>query len=125
MSKELETGLYRLNIAMRRSSNLTGVFIAPKAHVKYLIESGIEVYFGEVSGKHSEVYGPIEEKELTLITDDENVIKTVFDYKLESGLNPFDYGLINFEERDRFEDLTVGEIIEHKINGTYPETDEQ
>ena len=115
-----EIGIFRLNIEMRRSDNLRGVFIAPKKWVEYLIESKIEVYFGEVAGKHSEVYGAIEAKELTLITDDADAIAMVQKFGLESGLNPFDYSAINFEDQDKFGDVTVGEIIEHKLNGTYP-----
>ena len=31
--------------------------------------SGVEVYFGEIAGKHSEIYGDLEENEITIETD--------------------------------------------------------
>lgn len=31
---------------------------------------GKSVYFGEILGKHSEVYGTLDEKDVTIITDD-------------------------------------------------------
>ena len=48
---------------------------------------GKDVYFGEILGKHSEVYGTIEEGEITLESDDPLVVKNA----VESGYNPLDY----------------------------------
>lgn len=36
--------------------------------------TGIEVYFGEIAGKHSEIYGTIEENEISII-DDRNIVR--------------------------------------------------
>lgn len=47
--------IYKLNADYGRNGNLTGVFIAEKEHVAVLLENKIEVYFGEVLGKHSEI----------------------------------------------------------------------
>jgi hypothetical protein len=47
--------IYRMDIDCGRNGNLTGVFIADKDHVKILLEKKIEIYFGEVLGKHSEI----------------------------------------------------------------------
>jgi len=83
--------VYRMKIDCGRQGELEGVFIADKEDVKILIESKIEVYFGEVLGKHSEVFGIIEESELEMVTDNEEVIKVMQDNFLSSGLDPFAY----------------------------------
>lgn len=48
-----------------RNGELSGLFIADEKEVKSLI--GKEVYFGEVLGKYSDVYGVIEKGEITKI----------------------------------------------------------
>lgn len=90
--------VYKLHYDCGRMGELTGLFIAEKEDVDKLIESGEEVYFGDVLGKHSEVFGPIEECDLTLISTEENVIKLIEENGLENGFNPFDY--INDEDED-------------------------
>lgn len=110
MSKDKEFGLYKLNAHYGRMGDLTGLFIAKKSHVKKLIESKIEVYFGEVLGKHSEVYGSLDEKEIKLISDDKKVMEVVSEFDLETGLNPFHYTVLNVEEE--FEDMTTEEVVE-------------
>lgn len=83
--------VYKLHFDCGRMGELTGLFIAEKESVDKLIESGEEIYFGEVLGKHSEVCGPIEENDVTLISTEENVIKIIEEHGLENGFNPFDY----------------------------------
>lgn len=83
--------VYKLHYDCGRMGELTGLFIAEKEAVDKLIESGEEVYFGEVLGKHSDISGPIEKKDITLISTEENVIKLIEEHDLENGFNPFDY----------------------------------
>lgn len=83
--------VYKLNFDCGRSGSLRGVFIEEKELVDALIESRIEVYFGEVLGKHSEVCGPIEENEITLVSDSSEVISIIEWHDLENGYNPFKY----------------------------------
>lgn len=84
-------GLYKFHWDCGRSGDVEGVFIADSADVSYMIDNNVDVYFGEILGKHSEVYGKIEPEEITFITSDENVINIVEQYGLESGYNPLDY----------------------------------
>lgn len=83
--------LYKLNFDCGRDGNLYGLFIEDSEKVQELIQSGKEVYFGEVLGKHSNVYGSVGASDVTRITDDPVVIKMVEDYKLCVGYNPFNY----------------------------------
>jgi hypothetical protein len=66
---------------------VTGTFVADEDYVKTCI--GKRVYFGEILGKHSEIYGTLDEKDLTIITDDQEFIEKVEKYKMDSiGHNP-------------------------------------
>lgn len=84
-------GLYKLHVDCGRQGTLTGLFIADTVEVDNLITSEKEIYFGEVLGKHSEVYGALEEKDVTLVSTEVSVIDMVTKYNLENGYNPFDY----------------------------------
>ncbi|MEO6176969.1 MAG: hypothetical protein ABIP27_17580 [Flavobacterium circumlabens] len=115
----MKKGIYKLSVDCGRSGDLEGVFIATDVQVKALIDSKIEVYFGEILGKHSEVYGAIEKKEVKLLTQDINAIEVVEKYNLSNGVNPFDYGFINFEIKGvNIEDITVGEVIDLLIKSS-------
>lgn len=74
-----------------RGGNVNGRFLAKPEEVEKII--GTEVYFGEILGKHSEVYGIIEKGEITLVTDDQDFIKRAEELKVNlcSGYNPFHY----------------------------------
>lgn len=83
--------LYEFYFDCGRQGSLEGLFIAEESVVNKVM--GKEVYFGEVLGKHSEVFGPLEDKDLTVKSTDQEFIG-----KLEgllgrsvSGYNPLDY----------------------------------
>ena len=97
LETKTEKAVYKLSVSCGRQGDLNGVFIAEKSHVKKLIEAKIQVYFGEVLGKHSEIYGAIEEDEIIFVSDNPEVIKVIEENVLESGYNPFEYTAINFE----------------------------
>ncbi len=77
--------LWRFYWNCGRQGEIEGIFKATKEEVDNAI--GKDVYFGEILGKHSEVYGTIEEGEITLESDDPLVVKNA----VESGYNPLDY----------------------------------
>lgn len=89
-----------------RSGDVEGFFRATKEEIEDAI--GMNVYFGEILGKHSEVYGDLEECDVKLISDDPVIVNT---YNT-SGYNPLEY--IRYEcnecgdllEMDDFEDGT-------------------
>lgn len=68
-----------------RSGVVEGTFIATKQEIKNSI--GKQVYFGEILGKHSEVYGVLEKCDLELVSDDPVIVST---YNT-SGYNPLGY----------------------------------
>lgn len=58
-----------------RMGDLETLFVATEEEIKDLI--GKEANFGEVLGKHSEVYGTIEEKDITKIDLDSETVEKV------------------------------------------------
>ena len=68
-----------------RQGEVEGLFKATKEEVENAI--GKEVYFGEILGKYSEIYGTIEEGEIELVSD--NPIEVM--NATESGYNPLEY----------------------------------
>jgi len=77
---------------------LTGVFVADRAKIKALM--GVQLYFGEVLGKHSEVYGEMEECAVEVLTEDQDFI-LAFEEILPKGVG---YNPLDFIEEDEYED---------------------
>jgi len=119
----MKKGVYRLEFDCGRMGVLEGTFVATDKEVEILLKENIEVYFGEVLGKHSEITGGIDEGEIVLLTDNQDVVKAVEEYDLSSGTNPFYYPTYIFEvsddvepkqeEYDVVQDL-IEEIIEYR-----------
>lgn len=82
-------GLYKFEFDCGRQGYLSGAFIAEADEIASLV--GQDVYFGEVLGKHSEIYGVIEEGDIMLVTDDPQVVATLKAVNFGSGHNPLQY----------------------------------
>lgn len=74
-----------------REGYIEGLFVATKDEAGGLV--GKQVYFGEVLGKHSEIYGEIESDEITQVPlDDESITKVAAVLgDTWSGYNPLHY----------------------------------
>ena len=81
--------LYKFYWDCGRMGHLSGIFVADDEAVKEVI--GKEIYFGEVLGKHSEIFGYLDEKDLTVLTDDQVFIKKFLELDCECGRNPINY----------------------------------
>lgn len=82
---------------------MEGTFLATPQDVKRVI--GKRVDFGEVNGKHSEVYGEIENGEIKLVTEDQEFIKKYKELGLCSGYDPIARYLCEQVENYENEDL--------------------
>lgn len=82
-------GVYRMRFDAGRMGSVKGLFTATAEEIAAAI--GKEVYFGEVLGKHSEIYGTLDEGEVTLVTDDEAFVAKFDEYQCASGYNPLEY----------------------------------
>ena len=84
------TKLYKFHWDVGRMGELKGLFLAKEEDVAGLM--GKEIVFGEVLGKHSEIYGPLEDKDLSVLHCSEEFV-TEFKKHFPNGFgyNPFNY----------------------------------
>lgn len=101
--------VYKFHADCGRMGTLEGIFVQRKDYVQALIDSGIEVYFGEVLGKHSEIYGALSDTDFTMVSDEPQIVKLFLDNGIYSGFDPFDYS--DMEGRD------ILDIIECMVDG--------
>jgi hypothetical protein len=83
--------IFKMNYSAGRMGSLKGIFVVDKERMRELIDGGEDVYFGEVLGKHSEIYGPVEEGDITLVSEDPVVVEWFKSLNMETGYNPFNY----------------------------------
>ncbi len=75
-----------------RQGNVTGTFVCDKT--KLDAAYGTEVHFGSILGKHSEVYGTLDEEDITVKSDDQDFIagfESIMGEGWYSGYNPLHY----------------------------------
>ena len=92
--------LYRFCWPQRRGGDVEGLFVEDSDVVENAI--GADVYFGEICGKHSDVYGTLDEEDLTIVSEDQEKIYWLVGIlgRSISGYNPFDY----IEEQDELDE---------------------
>lgn len=81
--------LWRFHWDCGRQGDVESVFVATQAEIDGAV--GTEIYFGEILGKHSEVYGTIEKGDLTLISEDTQLVDIFAKHVGSTGHNPLDY----------------------------------
>ena len=84
-AKSRDEVLYKFYWDCGRQGDVEGIFKAKKSFVESVI--GNNVYFGEILGKHSDVYGTLGEEDLEIISEDPIVVMNT----PESGYNPLEY----------------------------------
>jgi hypothetical protein len=94
--------IYKFEADFGRMGDLDGVFVSTDEELQKLY--GKQIYFGEVLGKHSEVFLTLETKHITEVTDDIKFIELFEKYDLSNGYNPFDYYENEDDEDDDNED---------------------
>lgn len=72
-----------------RQGCVDGLFVATDEEIDAAI--GKSVYFGEILGKHSEVFGTLDRDDLQRLTEDSDFIAKFKQFKCESGYNPLEY----------------------------------
>ena len=82
--KNSDKAIYRLYMDFR-GGEITGMFLADKKYIEYMIEHEVSVHFGEVLGKHSDVRTTICDSDIEMVSDEENVIDFFKKYKFENG----------------------------------------
>lgn len=82
-------GIYKFTWDVGRLGMVEGTFVALAESVQKAI--GASVNFGEILGKHSEIFGTIEEDEIVLLTDNPEAVTMFKEFGLDCGYNPLDY----------------------------------
>lgn len=117
--------LFKMNFDYGRSGSLEGLFVAEKKYIDYLVEQELEVHFGEVLGKHSDVCGRVAPEEITLVTRDVNVLEVIEEYELGNGYNPLDYPLYSYPKDGEvdicFDDWTAEDYIKWELTQVKPD----
>jgi hypothetical protein len=121
----MEKAIYKMEASFGRMGNLEGIFVAEKQYIDYLLKHEVEIYFGEVLGKHSDVSGSLEQHEIKLVTDKEDFIKMFEEHGMNSGHNPLYYSILyssveNEENEGMYDDWTVYDYIHYKLTGDKP-----
>lgn len=116
--------LFKMNFDYGRMGSLEGLFIAEKEYIDFLVEKELEVSFGEVLGKYSDVCGRVAPEEVTMVTTDENVLQVIEQYKLENGYNPLGYPLYPYPKDGEvdicFDDWTAEDYIKWELTDVKP-----
>lgn len=81
--------LWRFHWDCGRQGDVESVFVATQGEIDAAV--GSQVYFGEILGKHSEVYGELEPKDLTLLSEDPALIALFQQHVGATGHSPLDY----------------------------------
>ncbi len=84
--------IYKFSWDCGRMGSVTSVFIADEKKIEEAI--GESIYFGEILGKHSEVYGSLDNNDLEIMSNNIEAIKILRDiFKGDSisGYNPLNY----------------------------------
>lgn len=84
--------LYKFFWDCGRSGNVAGLFVGDDQKVISAI--GSAVYFGEILGKHSEIYGELGYEDLEVVSDDQEKIAWLVEImggRTISGYNPLSY----------------------------------
>lgn len=87
----MATKIYQYRIECPRSSDICGTFLLTDRDLKAIVKKleGVEVYYGEVAGKHSEVYQIFQAKDLKMVSDKPEEVKLF--KKLFKGGVGFDF----------------------------------
>ena len=88
--------VYKFRLEHNRTDCIYGVFVAEEKHIKKLIESKIQVYFGEVN-HNTYVSSALDTDNIQFITNDDFVVSIFDKYDLSSGYNPLHYESCNFD----------------------------
>lgn len=104
--------IYKFYWDCGRMGEVTGVFVADQEVVQEAI--GQRIYFGEILGKHSEIYGDLNEKDITEVTHDAKMVELFKLHDLSSGYNPLDYLPEEYEEEqwEEEEEEPIEELLD-------------
>lgn len=103
-------GIYSFHWDCGRMGGLDGLFVADSESVAKAI--GKKVYFGEVLGKHSEIFGTLEEGDLKLKSNANDHVEMFLHLDLATGHNP----LYCMQEEEEEGEPTSGNELDEQLD---------
>ena len=85
-----------------RMGSVDGMFVTTKAALEAAY--GKDVYFGEILGKHSDIYGTLDENDIEIVTEDQDFIEKFIEILGDgdiSGYNPLSYLSLDDAEEEQ------------------------
>ena len=79
-------GIYKFHWSCGRAGELDGIFVADSEQISSA--NGCSISFGEVLGKHSDIYGTLAAEDFQLISDNPEEVEMFERLNLETGHNP-------------------------------------
>ena len=118
-TKQMKKAIYKFFFDCGRMGELEGIFVAEPRDVKRLVDSGEELYFGEVLGKHSEISGVVSVENFTFVTDKEEIVNFFEIHGMATGINPLSYFEEEGAEDDINEEDSGGDVLseDHSFEG--------
>ena len=107
----MKKAIYKFFFDCGRMGELSGIFVAEPQEVKRLINSGEELYFGEVLGKHSEIYGGVSVENFIFVTDKEDIVNFFENHEMATGINPLSYFEDEGAEDEADEEDSGGDVL--------------
>ena len=84
-AKSCQDVLYKFYWDCGRQGDVEGIFKAKRSFVESVIGNNVD--FGDILGKHSDIYGNLDEEDLEITSEDPIVVMNA----PESGYNPLEY----------------------------------
>lgn len=81
--------LYKFKWDCGRQGDVEGVFVAEEEGVRDAI--GKDICFGEILGKHSDIVGTLEKRDIQILSEDCRFIEQFSKIVGKIGYNPLDY----------------------------------
>lgn len=118
-TKQMKKAIYKFFFDCGRMGELEGIFVAKPKDVKRLVDSGEELYFGEVLGKHSEICGVVTLENFIFVTDEEEIVNFFEIHEMATGINPLSYFEEEGAEDDINEEDSGGDVLseDHSFEG--------
>ena len=110
-TQQMKKAIYKFFFDCGRMGELEGIFVAEPQEVKRLIDSGDELYFGEVLGKHSEISGVVSVENFIFVTDEEEIVNFFEIHEMATGINPLSYFEDGGAENEADEEDSGGDVL--------------
>lgn len=112
-----EDAIWSYSWGTGRGYSAEGVFIENKKKVQRALRRNLEVYFGEICGKHSEVTVDMKDLDVTMISDDPHFIENFMEMASHGCIQDGNGNLLEMIDHDKMEPSENESSDDEKENG--------